>query len=139
MPVASGAVTVEGLREFQAGLRRMDAKLPRQLRIVLNDAGQIVVRTAQPMVPRRSGRAAASIKMASGQREARIKAGGGRVPYFAWLDFGGAVGRRNSVRRPFVKQGRYLYPAYRGNEARVLSEMQEGIVTLARTSGVAVR
>lgn len=138
MPVASGAVRIEGLREFQAALRRMDGKLPRELRLVLNEAGQIVVRTAEPMVPHRSGAAAASIKMASSQREARIKAGSARVPYYGWLDFGGAVGRNRSVKRPFIKQGRYLYPAFRRNEGQVLAEMQDGLTRLARSSGVGV-
>jgi hypothetical protein len=138
MAVASGAVKVTGLREFQAAIRRMDAKLPRELRVVLNDAGQSVVRDAKAGVPRRTGRAAGSIKMASSQREARIKAGGAKAPWYPWLDYGGSVGRGGSVKRPFISQGRYLYPAFRANRGEVLNKMEDGLVHLARSSGLGV-
>ena len=138
MAVASDAIRVSGLREFQAGIRRMDQKLPRQIRVVLNDAGEAVVRSTRARMPRRSGRAASSIKMASSQREARIKAGGGKAVYYPWLDYGGSVGRRGSVKRPFIREGRYLYPAYRAQRGAVLGKMQAGLAELARSSGVGV-
>jgi hypothetical protein len=138
MAVASTAIRIEGLREFQAALRKMDKGLPRQIRIVLNETADLVASPAKARVPRRSGRAAASIRVASSQREAKVKGGGGRVPYYGWLEFGGAVGRRHSVRRPFVKEGRYLYPAYESRRSRIEPTMLKGLEDLARRSGVAM-
>lgn len=103
-------VTVVGLKEFQKALRTMDRDLPKQLRVGLNEIAVFVVGKAQPKVARRSGRAAGSMRAASSQREARIRAGGGKAPYYPWLDFGGGVGPNKSVRRPFIREGRYIYP-----------------------------
>lgn len=138
MAVAGDAVRIDGLAEFQAALRRMDSGLPRQLRLMLNDAAQLVVHGAQPLVARRSGRAAGSIKAASQQRVARVKAGGAAAPYYAWLDFGGAVGRRNSVHRPWVPKGRYLYPAYRSRKPEIVVKLNQGVRRLAEGAGVRV-
>lgn len=131
-------VRIEGLREFQASLRAMDRDLPKQLRLVLNEAATIVVDGARVRVPRRSGSAAASLRAQSSQREARVSAGGAGVPYYAWLDFGGAVGRRNSVRRPFIKDGRYIYPTLRDRRSAIVANLEEGLQQLANSSGLAV-
>jgi hypothetical protein len=63
-------------------------------------------------VPRRTGRAGGTIKAASTRTEARVSEGGARAPYMPWLDFGGRVGRKNSVKRPFLKEGRYIWKSF---------------------------
>lgn len=105
-------IKVDGLAEFSRNLKKLDTELPKKLRVTLNDVAQLVVDKAQPKVPRRSGRAAKSIKAKSTRTQARVAAGGSKVPYYGWLDFGGRVGRRKSVKRPVLQKGRYLYPAY---------------------------
>lgn len=131
-------VSIEGLRELQAALKRIDGQSQKKLRVVLNDAVQIIAEEAKGKVPTRSGRAAGSIKAQSSQREAQIKAGGGRAPYYPWLDFGGAVGRNNSVRRPFIKDGRYLYPTYKDKKTEFIQKMEEGLIELIESSGLKV-
>jgi len=134
--VAADPVKIEGLREFQASLRRMDRGLPKQIRVVLNDAVNVVVDGARPKIPRRSGRAAASLRAQSSQREARVVAGGAKAPYYAWLDFGGRVGRAKSVRRPFLKDGRFIYPTYRDRRAEFTRMMEAGLKDLVTSSGL---
>jgi hypothetical protein len=131
-------VHIEGLREFQASLRRIDSGLPKTLRLVLNDAAEVVVEGAQQLVPHRSGAARGSIRAASTQREARVRAGGARAPYYPWLDFGGAVGRANSVRRPFLRDGRYIYPTLDRRRAWFEKRLSDGLVKLVESSGLAV-
>ena len=125
-------IRVEGLAEFARNLKRLDAKLPKALRLALNQAADVIVETARPQVPRRSGRAAASIRSRSTRTLARVTAGGDQAPYYAWLDFGGRVGRKGSVRRYFLKEGRYLYKAYfakrrSGEFERVLATALSGV------------
>lgn len=132
-------IRIEGLREFQAALRAVDKGLPKHLRMVLNDAAQLVVKGAQALVPKRSGRAAASIRAASSQREGRVRAGGGKAPYYPWLDWGGRVGRRNSVSRPFIREGRYIYPTYKSQKGAVEDALADGLIKLARSSGLDVK
>lgn len=130
---------VTGLREFQAALRQMDAELPRQLRVALNMASQLVIDYARPRMPSRSGRARASLSARSSQREARVALGGSRAPYAPWLDFGGQ-GRVKGrpTRRDFVKGGRYVYPGLEHNRGEVLDIMETAIGDLARGAGLEV-
>lgn len=136
--MSESRITITGIKEFQGALRKMDADLPKQLRIALNGASQLVIDKAKPKIPRRSGNAAASLKVRSSQREARIAAGGRKAPYYPWLDFGGKVGRKKSVKRPFFKEGRYIYPALRKNRDEITKVMVTAISDLARGAGLDV-
>ncbi len=131
-------VQVEGLREFQRALKTLDREHPKALRLALNDAANVIVDVAQPRVPRRRGRAAASVKARSTQKAARVVGGGSRAPYYPWLDFGGSVGRRGSVRRPFLKNGRYIYDAFFRNRDEFVDMLEERIVDVARRAGLEV-
>lgn len=133
------AIRIDGLREFQKTLRQMDAELPRRLRLILNDAAKIVIDYAQPRIPRDTGRAAGSIKARSSQRTSAVAIGGRRAPYYPWLDFGGQ-GRVHGRpgRRPFLREGRYLYPALRVKRDDVQRAMAEGLDQLARDAGLEV-
>lgn len=131
-------IEITGLRELQKALRDMDAKLPRKIRIALNQAAELVIGYARPRMPSKSGRARGSIKVRSSQRAARVAAGGARAPYEPWLDFGGAVGRKDATKRPFLKEGRYIYPGLRANRDEITQKMSEALTELAREAGFEV-
>lgn len=131
-------IKVEGLREFQAAVRRAGGDLPRALRLGLNSAMDIVVEHARPRVPRKSGRAAASIKAQSTGNRARIKSGGNRAPYMPWLDFGGKVGRNRSVSRPFRKEGRYIWKSFADRRQDVISALETALTDVAKSAGLEV-
>lgn len=121
-------VQVAGLAQFRRGLRDLDRAAPRALRIAGNEAADLVVKAARPTVPKRSGRAAASIKTRSSQSVVRVVSGGARAPYMPWLDYGGNVGKNDSAHRKFEPDGRYVYPAFR----RVRSEFETVLMTALR-------
>lgn len=133
--VPNDAIKIAGLKELQGALKRIDGESQKMLRVVFNDAVEIVAADARRGVPTKSGRARASVKAQSGQREARVVGGGKKVPYYPWLDFGGRVGRDKSIRRSFQPDGRYLYPAYRRNRPEVFEAMQAGIIRVLRSVG----
>lgn len=135
-------IRIDGLREFNRTLRRIDGDLPKGLRIAGNRAAEVVVEDAKPRVPTgpgRGGHAKSSIKAASTRTAARVRAGGKRFPYYPWLDFGGAVGRNDSVKRPFLKEGRYIYASYGDNRGRVEDILRVELADIARSSGAGVR
>lgn len=133
------AIKIKGLREFQRGLKATDRDLPKALRLAFNESADIVVSDARPRVPSRSGRASGSIRARSTQTKARVTAGGARAPYYPWLDFGGRVGRRNSVHRPYVgKNGRYLYVSFFANRDKFEESLSDGLVKVATAAGLAV-
>ena len=136
--VETAPIRIEGLREFQRRLRSMDTDLPKALRVAMNEAGQLVVDRARPRVPQRTGRAAASIRVVSTRTESRVRGGGARVPYYAWLDFGGAVGRNKATRRAFLKSGRYLWAAFAelNADGRLQAVLSRALGDVARSSGI---
>ena len=131
-------IKIKGLKEFQRQLRKMDRDLPKTLRLALNQASDLVIDTAHPFVPIRTGRAAASLKARSTQTSARVAGGSNRAPYYPWLDFGGRVGRKRSVSRPFLKHGRYIYHAYDLKRDDIAEILQRAIVRLATDAGLSV-
>jgi len=133
-------IRIEGLDELRRGLRRMDAGATRALRVALNDAAQLVVDDARPKVPRLTGRAAASLRVASTQSSVRVRGGGARVPYYPWLDFGGSVGRGKGSKRAFFKAGRYLWHSFAelSGSGEIQRVLDRSLHELGRQSGIEV-
>ena len=135
MGVVMGAIKVEGLREFSRALRQVDKDAPKALRIVQNDAAELVATRAKPRVARKSGKAQRSLKASSTRTLARVKGGGPRQPYYPWLEFGGRVGKKGSIQRKHIKSGRYIYPAYAGARAHVQAKLTVGMTKLVAQQG----
>lgn len=132
----AGEIRIEGLKEFRAKLRALDKGAPKQLRVAGNAAAGIVVDAARPTVPILKGRAKASIRAASTQSAARVRGGGARAPYLPWLEFGGRVGRRKSVKRARVKEGRYIWPGFIRRREAVRDELRDALERAARQAGL---
>lgn len=132
-------IKIEGLAEFTRNLKKLDADLPKTLRVAMNGAAKVVVDWAQPRVPRKSGRAAASVRVASTRGAVRARAGGARVPYYPWLDFGGE-GRIKGrpAARPFKKEGRYLWAGLAVKRDEVQKVTVQALLDAARAAGVEV-
>lgn len=132
------AIRVRGLAEFSRALRKMDADRSKQLRLALNESAGIIVDWAKPRVPVRTGAARRSLKAASTRTLARVSGGGSKAVYFGWLDFGGRVGRKNSVVREFRKHGRYIYQGYYANRNQFADVLESNLRRLARNAGLEV-
>ena len=132
-------IAVEGLAEFNRGLRKLDSEAPKQLRIALNGAADLLITRARPKVPSRSGNARASMKAQSTRTSARVSVGGRKAPYFPWLSFGGA-GRLpgRPAKRPFIREGRDIYPTLREISPEIERSLQDAIAQVARNAGLEV-
>ncbi len=109
-------VYAKGLRELRRDLRKVAPELLPLLRDELKKAvDTTVVPRARAKMPRITGAAQDSVRAVSGGNTVFIRAGGAKVPYYGWLDFGGTLAkvglRRNEQYRSILKSGRYLYPA----------------------------
>ncbi len=134
-------VKVVGLRELRLALGAVDAKLPAELTAELGDVAGGVRDLAQNKLradvsTASTGAAASSIRTFSTQRGAGVRAGGARVPYYGWLDFGGTIRHQGSrhthtvahlIRREFRPEGRYVYPAA-DESARLVSPRVERLL-----------
>jgi hypothetical protein len=108
----AGEIKIDGLAAWSRSLRKLDQDLPKSLRLAMNRAADVVIDNAKPRVPVRTGRARKSIKARSTRTLVRVSEGGRGAEYVPWLDWGGRVGRKKSVMRARVRDGRFLYPAY---------------------------
>lgn len=131
-------IPVEGLRDLARQLRAVDVNLPKALRLAANEAAEIVVVEARTGVPRKSGKAAKSIKARSTRTAARIVSGGNRAPYMPWLDYGGKVGKNNTAVRPFEPDGRYVYPAFRSKREQVEQTYRAALARIIAEAGLEV-
>jgi len=91
------SMEVENLKEIQRAIRQAgDDTLRKELKATNKTVAQIVVDAALPMVPRRSGRLAASVKASASASAAYGKAGSpARVPYAAAIHWGEGSGNVN--------------------------------------------
>ena len=134
------AIKIEGLKKFSRDLKTLDSDLPKALRLAFNEAAEMVVDDARGRVPTSSGRARKSVKAQSTRTMARVSGGGGRAAYYPWLDFGGRVGRKNSIKRPFKKRGRYIYASYfkHRDSGDFQDALNEALMDVARQAGFEV-
>lgn len=134
-------ITIKGLNEFTKSLKKMDADLPKAVRLAGNKAADLIVTEARPRVPLgpgRGGHARSSVKAKSTRTAARVSGGGKRYPYYGWLDFGGRVGRNRSVNRPFLKDGRYIWRAFANNRDKIVDVLESSLVDIAKDAGLDV-
>jgi hypothetical protein len=131
-------IAIEGLAEFSRNLKKLDSDLPKALRVAFNGAADLVVNQARPLIPTKTGRARDSVKARSTQTASRVVGGSRRVPYYPWLDFGGRVGKDRSVRRQFLKEGRYIYRAYFDNRNRYAELVEAALIDVTRQAGIEV-
>ena len=130
-------IKIKGLVELQAALKAVEDGAQKKLRVVFNSVAETVAQGAARRVKRgKTGHAAGSIRAQSGQREAKVIAGGRKAPYFPWLDFGGRVGRNRSVSRPFIADGRYLYPTYRAQKDSLAPALDKALHDLVVEAGL---
>lgn len=131
-------IGVEGLNEFTRALKKLDSDLPKMVRIANNSAADLLIKKTRPLIPSRTGKARNSLKAQSTRASARITVGGPKAPYYPWLDFGGATGRKKSVVRPFYKEGRYIYPTLRKYRDEIAAQQYQSLADVARQAGLEV-
>lgn len=128
-------VEVKGIRELSSAFKQIDTELPKELRVAFKEIAATVASTAAGQVPRRSGAAAGSIRPRATPKGAGIAFGGSSAPYMPWLEFGGAVGRNRSVTRPFMKTGRYIFPAIADAQDEIGNAALAAVETVAEHAG----
>lgn len=133
-----GGVRIIGAAALNQSLRDVHKKLPKEMRAAFNEAARHVVGRARTKVPVHSGRLFSSIKPASTQRTGRVAmTPASRVPYAGWIEFGGRIEGPKGIRtRPFIRQGRYLFPSAEEEAEPVRRTLEEQLGVLIRRAGL---
>ncbi len=135
-------VRVTGWREVRARLNNLGGQLPKAARAATKDAARLVVVDAKSRVslgPGRGGHARSSVRSAATKSGMTVRGGGPRFEYYPFLEFGGRVGRKNSVYRKRVKRGRYIYPALNDQRAAIRRALDRNLGKAVRGSGLRTR
>jgi hypothetical protein len=103
-------VKVRGADEFQRNIMAGNKRLADGIRSLMDELADDVADEARRRAKRgsKTGRAAGSIRAVG-----PVVRAGDDVPWYGFADMGGRVGRNRSISRPFIKGGRYLFPAVR--------------------------
>jgi len=130
-------IEVGGLARLSRGLKAVDTDAPKELRLALNAAANLLVEHTRPKIPQLTGAARRSLVARSTRTSARVAIGGKRAPYFPWLDFGGQ-GRRpgRPAQRQFLREGRYVYPTLREIRPKIEQQLQDSITAVIANAGL---
>jgi hypothetical protein len=130
-------VGIEGLAQVNRALRSIDKEAPKELRLSLNAAANLLIDRARPKIPQVSGAARRSLVAQSTRTSARVAAGGKKAPYYPWVSFGGQgriAGRPPA--RPFIKEGRDIYPTLREIRPQIEAHLQDSLTAVIRKAGL---
>ena len=129
-------VQVLGLREFSAGLRRVDRDLSKQLRQVNKEAAEDVARYARAKASALGGvqnKAAGSLRPGGTQRGGYVKLGGNRFPFALGAEFGSIRFKQFPAwRGSGADAGYFLYPALRKRTQHLVEKYGDEIERLSR-------
>ena len=134
MAVGAG-VYVSNLAEVRKYLRKIHPDLVPVLR---EDLKAAIIQNTLPAimrkVPKKSGYAQFTINARAGGNTLYVQAGGKSsvAPYFGWLDFGGTLkglgrGRNQTITRPIIKRGRYVYPGILETQQRLVEAAGQAV------------
>lgn len=133
---ATGVVRVEGLKDFQRELRKLDAALPRELRKANIEAAEVVAKPARARAESQGSTAAKvapSIKAAGEQRRSKITLGGPRFPMALGAEFGGQGRPTTQQFRPHRgTEGYFLYPTVRDTREPFIDAYEDALDRLMR-------
>jgi hypothetical protein len=110
--MAAPRTTVVGAVAFGRDIERMSAPGGALDKASTSAAEQVLrpaAATTRGSIPRVSGAMAATVAVKAEPYGAVLSEGGDSVAYAGWVDFGGS--RPQSGPRPYLPQGRYLFPA----------------------------
>ncbi len=125
-------IQVDGLTDLQRSLREVKKAAPREIKAFSVEVAGLIVKKGRPLVPKRTGKAQRSWRVASDANGAKVAYGGATAPWMPWIDFGGRVGKKKSVKRPYIQGGRYLYPTiakYQPQTQKIADDAMEKIMT----------
>lgn len=133
----SESIQVQGLREFQAALKALDDRLPRELAQANYEAADHVVAREASRRARSlggvAGKAAASIKAAKQQRAAAVSIGGPQFPFALGAEFGGQRRPTTQQFKPWKgHEGYFLWPAIRETKPQFMEVYERAIDDLMR-------
>jgi len=116
--MADEGIRVSGVDELRRGTRELTGRIEAKANNTLEGTATYRGSMVQAAVPRVKGWLAASVNVAPIENRFDVSIGDDRTPYAGWIEFGGTRGR------PYMPEGRYLYPIAMAAQGSVKHEME---------------
>src|SRR4029077_20968309 len=125
MPPAA-SVKVEGLNKLNRALKKAGIEV-QDLKDANNRVGAVVLQASGPITPRRSGALAGSLRVAQRQSGVTVRAGGGRVRYAKYVEYGTKkmAGRSYLIKGVHDSQPRWMVE-YENELQKVMDQAMSG-------------
>jgi hypothetical protein len=109
-------VAVIGMRALRKDINRLaddqGSALYRAIKQAGKEAVEPVAARVRSALPNVSGTLAGTVRTSGTKTGGTVREGSKKVPYAGWIDFGGS--RPDGSSRPFIRDGRYMYPSATG-------------------------
>lgn len=116
-------VEFEGLAELRRDLAKIDKETMAKAMIEAGLAiSEPAARAISAALPHRTGRLSGSVRASRIRTGAAVRTGTRAIPYAGPVEFGGYPGRR-----PYLPQGRYIFPTARGYAERAADKYVDEI------------
>lgn len=129
-------IRMRGLPEFNRALMRASELTTEARQEVSKEASQLAVAWAHGRIPKRTGRAARSVRVVRFGAVYGVQGGDEKTRYYPWLDFGGRTGKRKSVVRQYIDGGRYIYPGIAATAAQAQNVLEKAVADVISRSGL---
>ena len=138
--MAKPVVGIVGARALRKDLSRLadDATSPlyAAMKQAGKDAAEPVAAATRATLPHVTGTLAADVRTSGTKTGAAVRMGRASVPYAGWVEFGGTRHKPHESERPFIKTGRYLYPAARDLGEQAARSHSDALAVLFERSDI---
>ena len=138
--MADPVVAIVGIKALSRDINKLTdddrSALFKAIQSAGKTAAEPVAVATRAALPQRSGTLAGTVRSSGTRTGATVRVGTARADYAGWIDFGGTRHRPHDSTRPYVKDGRYLFPAARGLAERSEQLYSDAMSKVFVASGV---
>ena len=117
------SVSIVGAAELRRGVVLLAGDLERRVDDELLEVARRRADATVLIVPRVTGRLAGSVAVTRTKSGADVSIGDAGTPYAGWIEFGGTRGR------PYIAEGRYLYPTALADQQQIERDVSRATTT----------
>jgi hypothetical protein len=114
MAAKAPQVEVVGMRALNRDIQRLTddrGPLNKLMSAAGRQAAEPVAAATRSRLPQVSGRLAGDVRVTASRSGAAVRMGRSNLRYAGWVEFGGTRKTPHRSSRPFLTQGRYMFPA----------------------------
>jgi hypothetical protein len=138
--MAQPVVGIVGAKALRKDLSRLaddvTSPLYKAMKQAGRDAAEPVAAAVRAALPHVTGTLAGDVRTSGTKTGAAVRMGRASVPYAGWVEFGGTRKKPHYSERPFIKTGRYMFPAARPLAEQAARSYSDALAVLFERSDI---